>query len=46
MNEKIQKPTWSDWLALGLVAAPAPVFLFPRPGWTWVFFIIMGVIDE
>lgn len=39
MKEKIWKSVWSDWLALGLVAAMAPVFLFPRPGWMWVFML-------
>jgi len=39
MNERTQKPGWSDWLALGLVVATAPVFLFPRLEWTWAFFL-------
>lgn len=39
MNERNQKAAWSDWLALGLVAATAPAFLFPRAEWTWVFFL-------
>jgi putative inorganic carbon (HCO3(-)) transporter len=39
MKEEIRTPVWSDWLALGLVAATAPIFLFPRPGWTWVFML-------
>jgi len=43
MNEKIQKPAWSDWLALGLVTVTAPIFLFPRPGWTWVFVLAPAV---
>jgi len=42
-RRKIQKPAWSDWLALGLVAATAPVFLFPRPGWTWIFMLAPAV---
>jgi putative inorganic carbon (HCO3(-)) transporter len=30
-------------VALGLVAATAPIFLFPRPGWTWVFVLVPAV---
>lgn len=29
----------ADWFEVALLAAMAPLFVFPKPGWTWLFLV-------